>query len=141
MTNMIIVCILIGYGIGLTTTSLIIGLGKRKKEKEVNDKIHKLENEIHIYKANFKDRQNQIENWKYRFAEANRINEESEQNLRNIITESDKELAKTETKWRELTEKLHSIKDVKEYCKQAWKEARANNSYFENWWKEFKENI
>ena len=98
---------------------------------ELTDTISEKENKFNLT----------LKQYDFKFNEQIRLNNESEQSLKDIISGHDKEMREQREKFEKLLETYYSKEDVINFVRETYKNVKGNNSGVVEYVKEFKRNL
>jgi heme/copper-type cytochrome/quinol oxidase subunit 1 len=154
-TTLTILTIIIGLSITINIINIVINIKHKKKLKEAltktqdyDNKNKMLSNELllaNAFNKNYKFDLNKIkkaaEDLHFTYQENNRIDKETIDNLKSIISEHDKEMREQREKFEKLFATRYDKKDLLLYVNQAFKAGCIKSNKLSEYIKEFKSNL
>lgn len=160
MIMILSICCVISAG-----SSLILAIIAYKRKKELNEcsleladydnknvdlKTALLENQNQVYEKTLeinalKDKntkqEQSLEQYDFKFNEQIRLNNESEQALKDIISEHDKEMREQRERFEKFNATLYTKAEVIDFVKETYKNIKGNSNGVVEYIKEFKANL
>ena len=153
MIMILSICCLVSAGCNI---ALAIISNKRKKElNECGQELATYDNTCEqqkviikqyadkIYEQDVKigHQKNALSQYDFKFNEAVRLNNESEQSLKDIISEHDKEMREQRERFEKFNATLYTKAEVIDFVKETYKNVKGNSNGVADYVKEFKANL